>query len=130
MEAGTVIYLDTHVVLWLYADGGNGLSNDAREGIETAFDLLISPMVLLELDFLHEIDRITVNSESIFTYLEQRIGLKHCSQPFIKVVQSASRQTWTRDLFDRIICAQAALSEAPLITKDQTIHEHYPHALW
>lgn len=34
------------------------------------------------------------------------------------------------DPFDRLIVSQASLQEAPLVTKDGDIHEHYRGALW
>lgn len=43
-----MIYLDTHVVVWLYAFGAEKLSKRARELMEQPSSLLISPMVLLE----------------------------------------------------------------------------------
>jgi PIN domain nuclease of toxin-antitoxin system len=52
-----VIYLDTHVVAWLYAGELGRLSQFASERIE-AEDVLISPMVVLELTYLHEIERL------------------------------------------------------------------------
>ena len=38
--------------------------------------------------------------------------------------------TWTRDPFDRVIVANAALNGNILISKDQNILEHYIHARW
>ena len=55
-----MIYLDTHVVLWLYLRKGEGLSGRARQLIEYEPVILISPMILLELDYLHEIGRTTL----------------------------------------------------------------------
>jgi PIN domain nuclease of toxin-antitoxin system len=49
-----MIYLDTHVVLWLYLRKGEGLSGRARQLIEYEDVIIISPMILLELDYLHE----------------------------------------------------------------------------
>ena len=40
------------------------------------------------------------------------------------------RQSWTRDPFDRIIVAQAALRRTSLITKDAVIRADYNRALW
>ena len=37
---------------------------------------------------------------------------------------------WTRDPFDRLITAQAAVDDSPLLTKDDTIHTYYPKAVW
>ena len=87
-------------------------------------------MALLEMDFLHEIDRISVGSDPIHHYLQQTIGLKTCTKPFLEVVHLASQQTWTRDPFDRIITAQAAIDKDTLITKDSTIHQHYSQSAW
>lgn len=49
-----MIYLDTHVLVWLYASADKKLSPAACVAIEAAKELRISPMVLLEIDFLHE----------------------------------------------------------------------------
>lgn len=57
-----MIYLDTHVVLWLYLRKGEGLSSKARYLIEFEPEIFISPMVLLELDYLYEIERTTLPS--------------------------------------------------------------------
>ena len=125
-----MIYIDTHVVLWLYSRKGEGLSESARWLIEYEPEILISPMVLLELDYLHEIGRTTLGSEPVFEYLHQKIGLRTCKKSFIDVVQAAVRLSWTRDPFDRIITAQAATEQDRLITKDTTILQHYQHAVW
>jgi hypothetical protein len=45
-----MIHLDTHVILWLYLRKGEGLSGRARQLIEYEDVILISPMILLELD--------------------------------------------------------------------------------
>ena len=125
-----MIYLDTHVVLWLFVRRGEGLSERARLLVEYEPEILISPMVLLELDFLHEIGRTTLGSDPVFTYLHQKIDLQVCKKPFIDVVQTAAKLTWTRDPFDRLITAQSALDRKDLITKDEIIREHYKHAIW
>ena len=125
-----MIYLDTHVVLWLYAQRGKGLSERACQLIECANFVIISPMVLLELEYLNEIGRTTVGSTSIFEYLEDKIGLKICDKPFLHVINLSSKQTWTRDPFDRIITAQASIDQNTLITKDAGILEHYNKAAW
>ena len=125
-----MIYFDTHVVLWLYLRKGEGLSERARWLIEYDPEILISPIVLLEIDYLHEIGRTTLGSGSVFQYLHQQIGLKACKKSFIDVIQTASQLSWTRDPFDRIITAQAMLEQSSLITKDRMILEHYEHAVW
>ena len=125
-----MIYLDTHVVLWLYALRGEGLSRNACRLIEESVRLLISPMVLLEMVYLYEIDRIKVESDQIYRYLKEKIRLKVCTKPFFDIIQLASKQSWTRDPFDRIITAQAAIDHTTLVTKDITIRQNYPKAVW
>ena len=125
-----MIYLDTHVLVWLYASAGKKISSRASTAIEAENELRISPMVLLEIDFLHEIKRITVGSKEIYTYLHRHIGLNVCDQPFVEIVSAAADQSWTRDPFDRLIVAQAAIGEYPLISKDSVIQEHYPETIW
>jgi len=125
-----MIYLDTHVPVWLYASGGKNLSAEACAAIESEKDLRISPMVLLEMDFLYEIKRIRVSSNEIFSYLHHHIGLNVCDRSFGDVVVSAATQGWTRDPFDRLIVAQAALGKNRLISKDSMIQSHYSETLW
>ncbi len=124
-----MIYLDTHVVVWLYAGNLTLISKDALRMIED-HQVLISPMVLLEVDFLYEIKRIKVESEYIQSYLEQQIGLTVCNTKFEFVCKNAARQKWTRDPFDRLITAQAAITKSILITKDQNIRQNYTQAIW
>ncbi len=52
-----VAYLDTHVVAWLFGGFVDLLSDEARKAIEQ-HDLLVSPMVVLELEYLLETKRV------------------------------------------------------------------------
>lgn len=124
-----MIYLDTHVVVWLYA----GLVARFSSAIQTLLnehDLLISPIVRLELQYLYEIKRVSVEAEPLLADLSQRIGLTVCAKPFDAVIVGATRLTWTRDPFDRILVAHANLNQNVLVSKDQTILTHYTHARW
>ena len=125
-----MIYLDTHVVVWLYAFGSQKLSEQAYKLIEQSDKVLISPIVLLEIELLGEIGKLTVRSETISGYLTERGLLEVCRSEFGEVVNAALGQTWTRDPFDRLITAQAALNRGILITKDRTIRDNYSRAAW
>ena len=124
-----MIYLDTHVVAWLYAGELGRLSQFASERIE-AEDVLISPMVVLELTYLHEIERLLVDAPVIIESLEASIGLRVCALPFHRLVLEAASQKWTRDPFDRIIVANAVCAQSPLLTKDRLILKHCQSAVW
>ncbi len=124
-----MIYLDTHVVVWLYSGNLRLISKNAQRMIEDN-QVVISPMVLLEVDFLYEIKKIRVESAQLQTRLEQHIGLTVCSKKFELICKNAALQKWTRDPFDRLITAQAAVTKSILLTKDTTIHKNYPQVVW
>jgi len=124
------LYLDTHILVWLYQDGAARLTPQGVHAVETAEQLLISPMVELELTYLHEIARINCPAMNILDSLRRGIGLETCKQPFAAVIGAALALNWARDPFDRIIVAQAAHRASPLLTADQNIREHYPAAVW
>ena len=123
-----MIYLDTHVVAWLYQKDFTRLSEDALKKIISS-DLFISPMVCLELQYLKEIKRIKETWEKITGYLEKKVDLKICDLPFDQIIKEAVLISWTRDPFDRIITAQAVYNNAVLITCDEVIQKHYHKAL-
>ena len=124
-----VIRLDTHVVVWLYTGEIERLSAPAIEAIESHLPF-ISPMVQLELTYLHEIGRLTVSGADIIGDLQERIGLRLSESTMTAVVHAAASLTWTRDPFDRIIVADAIVAAAHLVTKDDVIREHTTSALW
>ena len=124
-----MLYLDTHVVVWLY-EGRQDIFSDNSKRLINDHALVISPIVLLELKYLHEINRIKVEANTIFENLHNTIELRLCDSPFALVVSEAMLQAWTRDPFDRIIVAQAAVKNSPLLSKDQNILDNYAKAVW
>ena len=124
-----MIFLDTHVVVWLYAADLARFPSRART-LLVEEDLLISPMVVLEMEYLFETDRITEHAETIVDYLSRKIGLKTDTSVFFEVVKVAVNERWTRDPFDRIIAAQARCLDLPLLRKDESIRTNYPRAIW
>ena len=124
-----MIYLDTHVVAWLYAGRVDLFSARAKKLIDSG-DLCISPMVTLELEYLREIGRLTVGGNAVVQGLSAQIGLRVCDLSFAAVVESALDQRWTRDPFDRLIVGHAALAASVLVTKDETIRRRYRDARW
>lgn len=124
-----MIYLDTHVVAWLYA-GIIDLFPGYVQKLISREELLISPIVTLELQYLFEVGRVSKKATDVVFDLGKRIGLKTCEHPFNDVIENAMKQKWTRDPFDRIIVAQASILSTQIATKDETIRENYKHAIW
>ena len=124
-----MIYLDTHVVVWLYAGKVEKLSEQA-EALINGHEVFISPVVRLELQYLFEIHRIIDEANEIVFDLSDRIGLKICEKSFNTIVSGALDISWTRDPFDRIIVANADVNHNILVTKDRNILENYEKAMW
>jgi PIN domain nuclease of toxin-antitoxin system len=123
------LFLDSHVVIWLYRGEVQRFSRVAKDRIEK-HALVISPAVKLELAYLHEIGRVNDPAEVIIEDLANRIGLELKSEDFVNISNRALGLSWTRDVFDRLIVAHAALEASTLVSKDQTIRKHYSHAVW
>jgi PIN domain nuclease of toxin-antitoxin system len=124
-----VIYLDTNAALFFYERDLERFSSSALRAVEESDDLRVSPMAVLELEFLHEIKRIRVSARRVTDTLAAELGVRICDAPFLSVVHRGIDERWTRDPFDRLIVAQARVAQAPLITKDRRMQAHYPHAL-
>ena len=124
-----MIYLDTHVVVWLYVGLSEKFSQQTKELINEN-EIYISTIVRLELQYLYEIQRLTDESNSIVSDLSNRIGLKVCDKNFNTIIAQSLEITWTRDPFDRIITANATLNNNILVTKDQNILDNYTNAKW
>ena len=123
------IYLDTHVVIWLYEGNLKLLSQKAAYKIEQA-DLLISPMVKLELQYLYEVGRKNHDASTVLNGLQNIIDLSVDTRKYRKIVDHSLGLDWTRDPFDRLIAAQAEVMKTLLLTKDTRLLEHCKQAVW
>ena len=125
-----ISYLDTNIAIFLHSGDTARLTPRAKEHIENA-DLLLSGMVMLELEMLYEKGAINYPASRILSDLNQQIGVSVCQLPMATVMNCALRVKWTREPGDRIIVANAiANNEAPLVTSDRRIKEQYPNAIW
>jgi PIN domain nuclease of toxin-antitoxin system len=124
-------YLDTHVAVRL-ANGDLSLISPSALEAMSKTDLLISPMVLLEIEYLFELKKkIKLSAEDIRRKLEFELGVRVCDFSFPEIVKVASREKWTRDPFDRLIVAHAkANGISTLISEDRKIRENYPRTVW
>ncbi len=127
--SGTRIHCDTHVVAWLYAERLDMMTPLGRSLVDER-DLTMSPMVELELTYLHEIGRLAAPGAVIFADLSERIGLRRSENSFAAVTASAAALSWTRDPFDRIIAGDASASACQLLTKDQHMLDNFELAVW
>lgn len=124
----SLAFLDTHVIVWLY-DGLLGRFSAQAQSVMEACELRISPVCVLELQYLYEIKRISTEPKKICHHLEVTIDLKKDETNFSNIIGEAMTLSWTRDPFDRIIVAHAQYTKAYLITADQMIQSHYTLAM-
>jgi PIN domain nuclease of toxin-antitoxin system len=122
-------FLDTHAAVFLWENRIDLFDAPSRLLLENA-ELRLSPMVVLELAFLREIGRLIVEPAAVVEELAAEVGVLVSADPFDRLVTAALDLTWTRDPFDRLIVATAATHDAPLVTRDRLIREHYPRAVW
>src|ERR1039458_5188412 len=97
-------YLDTNIVIFLHCGNSVRLSRRAIEQIESA-ELLISAMVLLELEMLYETGAVKYTASQILSDLNQEIGVAVCQLPMAVIIHSALQVKWTCEPGDRLIVA-------------------------
>jgi len=124
----SVVYLDTHVVVWLYAGLADKLTDSAKKMIDGC-DVLISQFTRLELQYLFEIARIRVEPEIIEKDLSKSINLKVSEYPLDRIIEEALKIDWTRDVFDRLLAAEALARGSGFITADENILSNLRHAI-
>ena len=124
------VYLDTHVAAFLHAGDRTLLSPPAVHLLESAVSIRVSPMVVLELQYLFEVARIAYSGDEITGFLRDQFGIETDSESLGAAVLHAQTYSWTRDPFDRIITAQAARAGAFLLTRDENIRVNYRGAIW
>jgi PIN domain nuclease of toxin-antitoxin system len=122
-----IVYIDTHIVVWLFEKQLKKFSPSTLDILEKN-QILISPMVALELEFLNEVKKIKHHAKDIISELTFTIGLEITHSNFHHIIEHAINFEWTRDPFDRIIVAEASTYNATLITHDKTILTHYKKA--
>jgi PIN domain nuclease of toxin-antitoxin system len=123
-------YLDTHIAVWMHAGLIGKLTNEARREIDKR-DLLISPMVYVEIDYLFQRQRVRYPAPTIFAELSGTFGVTMCQLPFPAIAVAAVSFGWTNDPFDRLIVGHALANQSSrLITSDETIRANYKSAVW
>ena len=120
-----IVYVDTHVAVWLAEANLTKLSRKAISLLHNG-DVRISPMAVVELQYLFDIRRIIVPPPEILMKLSVEIGLTVCDYSFPIIAEVALGEAWTRDPFDRIIVSHAkANGLSPLISSDEAILKNY-----
>lgn len=124
-----MIFLDTNAVIWLYQGELSKFTEPTKQKLELN-DILISPLVKLELQYLYEVKRTKEKAEKVIDVLYESIGLQEHNIPLNVLINHSLSETWTRDPFDRLITCHARIEDAVLITRDEHIQANYKLAIW
>ena len=122
-----MVLIDTYIAVFLHANELKKISSAAQQQLE-AHDILIPETARLELQYLYEIKRIAFTPERIISDLYTDIGMICSNTPVNQLIKVAIGVDWTRDVFDRLIVADALHRNCPLITRDIKIIEYLPQA--
>jgi PIN domain nuclease of toxin-antitoxin system len=118
------LLLDTHFLLWALK-GSKRLKPYAW--LERHRPWGVSPVSLLEIQFLSEVDRLKVRQPEFADAVLDDPRFIVDEVPLLALVRHALPLGWTRDPFDRLLVAHSMARRTPLCTLDGSIHEH--HAL-
>ncbi len=124
-----MIFLDTHVAIWLYSSQLELFNPKVLKLINTE-QVCISHIVKLEIQYLYEIKRVKYEPGLIIDTLIDEIGLMFSDNNFESIVRQAIHLSFTRDPFDRIIVSDASINNSKLISKDRNIKKHYINTIW
>lgn len=118
-----MVLIDTHIAVFLHANELGKISVATRDQLET-HDILLPELARLELQYLYEIKRIAFPPEHIVNDLYGEIGLTVSNTLTNSLIQTAIGIDWARDVFDRLIVADALFRNCSLITRDTKIIEN------
>jgi PIN domain nuclease of toxin-antitoxin system len=130
---GLRLLADTHAVLWWLSDDAR-LSPTARAAIAGAEEPLFSAGTLFEVSIKSSLGKLEVEegwAEELFAegFSLLPISPVHAAAyrrlPYVK--RNGKLQ---RDPFDRLLVAQAAVEEVPLVSRDPGIAAHGIATLW
>ncbi len=118
--------LDTHFLVWIVTKSNRladypWLSKYAPWGI--------SPVTLLEIQYLAEIGRLSVTNPEFTDRLLDDNRFVIDEIPLLALTKAALELVWTRDPFDRLISAHSAARRVPLCTVDRTIVKNHRYLL-
>ena len=115
--------LDTHFLLWLVT-GSSRL--DEFGWLDRYRPWGVSPVSLLEIQFLSEVGRVSVRNPEFVEALASDPRFVVDEVPLTPLVRHALPLQWTRDPFDRLLAAHSRARRVPLCTVDAEIRKHHP----
>jgi PIN domain nuclease of toxin-antitoxin system len=117
------LLLDTHFLLWILL----GSKRLERYGwLERYRPWGISPVSLLEIQFLSEVGHVEVQGPEFYEILQRDSRFMIDEVPLLALITKAISQEWTRDPFDRLLAAHSLARRVPFCTLDRVVQQHHP----
>ncbi|CAN5895931.1 hypothetical protein BH23GEM9_BH23GEM9_31100 [soil metagenome] len=114
--------LDTHFLLWIAIDEPR---LDEFPWLERYAPWGISPVSLLEVQFLAEVGRLRVDTQAFQSAVMSDPRFVVDEVPLLALIQRALPLSWTRDPFDRLLVAHSVARRAPFCTLDRIVRRHH-----
>ena len=116
------ILLDTHFLIWVTLKSRR-LSE--FPWLDRYQPWRVSPISLLEIQYLAEIGRIAVHNPEFTEQVQNDPRFLVDEVPFLSLVRHALELSWTRDPFDRLLTAHSVSRRLPLCTTDRLIRTYH-----
>jgi PIN domain nuclease of toxin-antitoxin system len=116
------LLLDTHFLLWIT------LGSKRLGDFPWIFDYLpwtISPVSLLEIQFLAEVGRIEGSGRAFEERISGDPRFLIDEVPLATLIRHSFELSWTRDPFDRLLAGHSAARRLPLCTSDRNLLVHH-----
>ena len=117
------VLLDTHVVLWWQA-GGDRLTRAATRAIDTAGEILISPLTCWEIATLHRLGRIELDRDPQQWIRDLLAGERIAGAPLTPEAAAWAgglAPEFPGDPIDRLLYGTARDLRVPFVTKDDRL---------
>jgi PIN domain nuclease of toxin-antitoxin system len=116
------ILLDTHFLIWILL-GADRLG--AYPWLDEHRPWGISPVSMLELQYLGETGRLELDADRLLHALQRDGRFVLDEPPLVALIERALPLTWTRDPFDRLLAAHSLTRRIPLCTVDRELQRHH-----
>ncbi|MGH7555126.1 MAG: type II toxin-antitoxin system VapC family toxin, partial [Longimicrobiales bacterium] len=114
--------LDTHFLLWILLEAERLAE---FPWLDDYRPWGVSPVSLLEVQFLAEAGKLEVRSAELVDALSQDLRFIIDEVPLLQLVRHAHPLSWTRDPFDRLLAAHSSARRLPLCTLDRLMLKHH-----
>ena len=121
-KKAVTILLDTHFLIWLVL-GSSRLKD--FPWLDTYRPWGVSPISLLEVQYLSEVGRIEIENPGFIETLLNDPRFIVDEIPLLSLIRHAISVTWTRDPFDRLLSAHSTARRISFCTADQLILEKH-----